>query len=105
LQKKQRINPNAQSKTLAKKQNPTTHKYSILILWIYCWINEPRHRTFKKIEFDFVQPYDKVALCKGYNATSTAGAVLVLDGQQDGCPVVLRVFNMVRTYYEHGTTL
>jgi site-specific DNA recombinase len=43
----------------------------------------------KKIEFDFVQPYDKVALCKGYNATSTAGAVLVLDGQQDGCPVVL----------------
>jgi site-specific DNA recombinase len=33
----------------------------------------------KKIEFDFVQPYDKVALYKGLKETSTAGAVLVLE--------------------------
>ena len=43
----------------------------------------------KKIEFDFVEPYDKVALCKGYNETSTAGAMLELTGHSDGSPVWL----------------
>ncbi len=43
----------------------------------------------KKIEFDFVAPYDKVAICKGFNETSTAGAVLELNGHSEGSPVAL----------------
>jgi hypothetical protein len=87
------------------KQNPNTNninKYSILICGFTIGLTNRATALLKKIEFDFVQPYDKVALYKGLKETSTAGAMLVLEDSGGESPAWYRLVFSVRTIFEHG---
>ena len=62
------------------------------------------HRSLKKIDFDLVKPYDKVAEHKCLNETSTAKAVLVKAKDNELSLAWYRLLLSARTFFEHGTT-